>query len=144
MLFGLFIKNINLMITLEEKQKRIKNALQFSPVCVSVFAWAFDGEKYVKIGRDNHCTCLVGYKSLEFWLIYDSYPETNEEIVQQNMKEFNLPREKVLHLKKLDWSYDFGIAKRYAITKHGSTVKKSWWDIIRLRYLSTLGGIFTK
>ena len=39
-----------------------------------------------------------------YFVIYDSYsePETNEAIIQENMKEFNLPRETASFLKRLE------------------------------------------
>jgi len=52
-----------------------------------------------------------------YWLILDSYPETNEEVIQQNMKEFNLPRETAKLVKKLAWNYPFFFAKNYFIDK---------------------------
>lgn len=53
-----------------------------------------------------------------YWLIYDSYPETNENIIQQNMKEFNIPYEKARMLKKLAWDFGFEFVKRYHIQKN--------------------------
>ena len=107
--------------SLDEKHRSIIEALKYSPLGVSVFAWAQDANGvYQKLGRDNHWTCLVGYKLGAYWLVRDSYEP---------------------HLKTLEWNYDFGIAKRYAITKHGSTPKKNyWWSRVYRR----LGGLFTK
>lgn len=96
---------------LEDKQHRLMEALKFSTLGASVFAWALDGDKYVKMGRDNHWTCIYGYKEGEYWKIRDSYEP---------------------HLKKLEWNYSFGIAKRYSVVKHGTTPKKrSFRDIIK-------------
>lgn len=98
-------------MSIDTKQKRLMEALKYSPLGVSVFAWAQnDNGEYVKLGNDNHWTVLYGYEQNTYWKIYDSYDSVT---------------------KKLVWDYDFGVAKRYFITKHGSTIKKrSWKDII--------------
>ena len=93
------------------KRKKIMEALKYSPLGVSVYAWAEENGLYTKLGNDNHWTVLYGYKLGEYWKIYDSYDST---------------------LKKLEWNYDFGIAKRYSIIKHGSVPKKrSFIDIMK-------------
>lgn len=74
--------------------------LQRSPLVISVVAWIKDGEKYVKPSgyNDNHATLLVGCKEKEYWLIYDSYPDTVNDFGND-------------YLKKLDWNFGFGQAK---------------------------------
>ena len=98
-------------IPIAEKRKYMMEALKYSPLAASVFAWAENDGIYVKVGRDNHWTTIYGYKRGEYWKVFDSYEP---------------------HLKKLEWNYDFGIAKRYSIIKHGSTTKKSWLQTLRL------------
>ena len=85
----------------------IINALQYSPLGVSVVAWAKNEEElYTKPEgmRDNHWTGLFDYKYGSHWLIYDSYDES---------------------IKKLEWNYAFGFIQRYSLKKR---VKKiNWW-----------------
>jgi len=82
----------------EEKHLKIAEALQYSPVGVSVDAWNKTGDLYTKPvgGRDNHwCTCynIDAYGNYDILDHYDGY------------------------LKKLAPNYDFGFAKRYHIEK---------------------------
>jgi hypothetical protein len=89
---------------LSEKKKRLMEALKYSPLGVSVYAWAEDGSgKYVKFGSDNHWTVLFGYQENEAWLVFDSYDKT---------------------IKRLHWDYDFGFAKRYHLVKKNGEVRK--------------------
>ena len=89
--------------TIKEKQEKLKESLKMSPLGVSVAAW-YQNEKgyfYKPIGeQDNHWTMMFGYKEGEYWLIFDSYDSC---------------------IKKLDWNYNFGIAKRYYIEKRPTT-----------------------
>ena len=89
--------------------KSLMQALQYSPLGISVMAWLADGELYYKPknGIDNHWTLLVGYKEGEYWLIYDSYPDTDGD-----------------YIKKLKWDYAFGMAKGISLEK---VVKKKCW-----------------
>lgn len=96
-------------LTLGDKKKKMMQALEYSPLGVSVQAWKKRNGLYYKDGRDNHWTICVGYKEGEHWLIFDSY--TNE----------GSP------LKKLEWDYDFGYVKRFSISPTG---KKSFWQMI--------------
>lgn len=83
-------------ISLAEKKIRLMTALRYSPVGVSVLAWKErDGLYFKEAGEpDSHWTVLYGYVDGKYWKIYDSYDNT---------------------LKKLEWDYDFGFAKRYFV-----------------------------
>lgn len=84
-------------------------ALKKSPLVVSVVAWQENNGIYIRPPgyNDNHATVLFGYVENEYWLIWDSYPDTDGE-----------------YLKKLSWDFKFGIAKgaNLAILE-----KESWW-----------------
>jgi hypothetical protein len=77
-----------------DKQEKLKGALRYSPLGVSVLAWQFDGQYYYKEKgeQDNHWVMLYGYKDNEYWKVFDHYDDT---------------------YKRLKWDYDFGFAKRY-------------------------------
>lgn len=79
--------------SVEYKQAQLTTALQSSPIGVSVYAWKErNGLYYKEIGEiDNHWTTVVGFKYGEYWLVKDSYDP---------------------FLKKLEWAFDFGFAKR--------------------------------
>lgn len=68
-------------------EKDIIEALEYSPLGVSVYAWAKKGKKYYKAGRDNHFTVLVGYEYGKHWIVFDSYTDKGSFI------------------KKLEWNY---------------------------------------
>ena len=87
--------------TIEQKQQKLLEALQYSPIGVSVRAWTRNGtSRYVKPAgaQDNHWCVLAGAVNGSHWLIYDSY--TDDDFV-----------------KELDWQYDFGFAKLFSITE---------------------------
>jgi len=98
--------------SIQEKQEKMMDALEYSPLGVSVRAWKEKDGLYVKNkgAGDNHWTAMVGYKKGKFWIIFDSYDNT---------------------IKRLHWDYDFGFAKRYSITIN--TDKPTNWllDLIR-------------
>lgn len=85
-------------ISIAEKQKLILDALQYSPVAVSVLAWRQDGDVYVKDRGepDNHWVVIVKGEEGKPWKILDHYSP---------------------FLKDLEWEYDFGFAKRYHLEK---------------------------
>lgn len=76
----------------------LKEGLKYSPIGVAVFAWIQNGDYYVRPegAEPNHWCLLIGYKENDHWLVFDSYDST---------------------LKKLSWTYVFGMAKRYQIKK---------------------------
>ena len=81
-----------------EKQDILKQALKYSPLGVSVYAWERnDIGLYVKdYQRDNHFVTLYGYDDGECWKVFDHYNDT---------------------YKKLEWDYPFGCAKRYYVVR---------------------------
>lgn len=102
------------------KQELIMESLKYSPLGVSVKAWekGIDGLfRKDKGARDNHWTCLVGFVEGEYWIIDDSYLEDGQPT------------------KHLEWDYDFGFCKRYALAKkkESTEVKCAWFsDIVSM------------
>ncbi len=99
---------------LAKKQELLMEALEFSPLGVSVLAWMSNGAGlYIKPkGRqDTHWTTLIGYEKGKHWSIFDSYDGS---------------------IKKLAWNYDFGFAKRYHIQKRKQN--QSWIQLL-INYL---------
>lgn len=78
----------------------MKGALTFSPLGVSVYAWAepdTNGIYHRPPGAtDCHWVTIYGYVDGQYWKCFDSYDQTH---------------------KKLAWDYGFGYAKRYTINK---------------------------
>lgn len=103
-----------------DKPERIKRALAFSPVGVSVYAWRNkDGLYYKPSGaRDNHWCLIYGYKEGEYWKVFDSYDATH---------------------KRLTWNYDFDYAKRIRIAKRKLTPWQEFWKNIALWITRLLG-----
>lgn len=117
----------NTRIPLAEKQALLKECLQYSPVGVAVRAWLRreDGYYFKDIGdADTHWTCLVGFVEGEYWIVFDSYPDSVGD-----------------YIKLLEWNYDFGYAKRYSLTAPSSPQSKpSLFDKI----LAIIKKIFNK
>jgi hypothetical protein len=92
---------------LKDKQQKLLEALQYSPIGVSVDAWQEDNGLYVKdVGADdNHWVMLYDYVEGEYWNILDQYDNTH---------------------KKLAWDYDFRFAKRYDITMLPQVPLHAW------------------
>lgn len=97
---------------LEEKQNRLLEGLQYSPIALSVNAWNEEEGMFFKnkFDNDNHWTSLVGVEENKYWLIKDSYEPA---------------------LKKLRWNYDFGSAKRFHIAEKKFSPKLSFWERLR-------------
>ena len=96
--------------TIKYKQEKILEALQFSPVAVSVVAWKErNGLYYKEIGEpDTHwIQGITDFEIGQWWEIEDSYPPFR---------------------KKLEWDYDFGFAKRILITQK---VAKKWFSMFK-------------
>lgn len=51
----------------------MKETLKKSCLAVAVQAWSFDGEKYVRTGKDTHWTAIYGYYDNGDWKCFDSY-----------------------------------------------------------------------
>ena len=75
-------------------------ALQYSPLGISVVAWPKDGKYYVKSSRqrDNHWTLLVAGVKGKSWKIFDSYVDDD-------------------FFKEVKWDYPFGFVKWYQVEK---------------------------
>lgn len=82
--------------SLATKQQKMKDALQFSPLGVSGFAWSqhADGKYYSDQPYQNHFFDVYEYVDGVSWLIFDSYDNTH---------------------KILDWNYNFGQVKGYGL-----------------------------
>ena len=93
-----------------DKQVKLKEALKYSPVLVSVDAWHLNekGLYYKEGKRDNHATLCIASKEGEYWVIFDSYPGSDGRFI-----------------KHLEWNYDFGCAKRFSLDKRPL---KSFWE----------------
>ncbi len=91
---------------LEDKQNLLMLALIESPIALSVLAWQERNGLYYKDKgqQDNHWCVLYGYIEDKHWKIYDTYDKT---------------------CKELEWSYDFGFAKKFSIKKKPQ--KRSWF-----------------
>lgn len=93
----LFRPNENIPVF--EKRRRFKEALKSSPVGVSGYAWSLHSDgKYYKDGADIHWFIGFEYFEDDYILAFDTYPDGSGS-----------------YIKKLDWNYDFGYAKRYAL-----------------------------
>ena len=101
--------------TIEEKQKRIHEALQYSPLGGSVDGWEEWNGLYIKPagGADNHWTEVAGTTQNYYHTVDDSYSPFT---------------------KKLSYDYDFQFMKRYhlrrivpVIPEKESAKKKSLW-----------------
>lgn len=91
------------------KHELMMEALKYSPLGVSVYAWKYDEQigLYYKepYDKDNHWVTVYGYVAGLFWWIFDSYDNT---------------------FKKVKWDTDFTIAKRYWLAERGVKPKR-WW-----------------
>lgn len=87
--------------TVSDKAQKIKDALEYSPVGVSVCAWKERNGMQWKNDNDgdNHWVELYDYVEGEYWMIFDHYEQAH---------------------KKLEWHYNFSFAKRYHIKKKDS------------------------
>ena len=94
--------------SIQNKQKMLLEALQYSPIGVSVDAWKRnDDGLYVKTpgDRDNHWTIIVRGEKKKPWKVLDSYYDDD-------------------FIKELDWNYDFNFAKLYVLNY---VEKKECW-----------------
>lgn len=102
---------------------QLKNALKYSPVGIAVSAWTKNEQGlYYSPFPNNHWVTLVGYKDGEYWIVYDSYPESEGDFI-----------------KHLAWDYDFSQAKRYAVNIKDQTAQTVWY-ILLLHNLSQFFG----
>ena len=92
-------RNINLM----------KQALKYSPLYVSGFAWSFSRGLYRSYARPNHCFVIYGYEEGKCWKAFDSYSP---------------------YKKQLDWNFYFGTA--YIITLKKKSLEYNQREINKL------------
>lgn len=92
----------------QNKIEKLKQALQFSPLGVSVCLWFLEEDGLYHKGNisDDHWLMLYGYEEGKFWKVFDHYDNT---------------------FKKMSWDYDFEFAKRYSLEK--IIKEKSWQEI---------------
>lgn len=104
--------------SLVTKQISLKEALKFSPIGISVYAWSQHADGlYYKAGIDNHWVCLFDYVEGQYWLIFDTYDAS---------------------IKKLDWYFNFGQAKRYSLKLNTGSETTGFWGAVK----DFLGNIF--
>lgn len=95
---------VNWEWVLESDVESLKNALTYSPLQVTVYAWGKKkGDIYQKTSTTpNHAVMLYGYEDGIYWKIYDHY-----------LNEF----------KKVTWDFFFGHRLRYNIENSMPTPK---------------------
>lgn len=84
--------------SIKQKQEKMKYALQYSTLGVSVVAWKERNGKFFKEKgeTDNHWAQLYDFEEGVCWWIYDHYDKVH---------------------KQLEWDYDFGFAKRFSLKR---------------------------
>lgn len=84
-----------------EQRERIKEALTYSPLGVSVYAWVKSGDSYVKPSgtRDNHWCTLVNVEDDGRYKIFDSYDNTTKYL----HKDFTFDWCKRVHLLNVNF-----------------------------------------
>lgn len=107
-------------IGITEKYAKLREALKFSPIGISTYAWVEDGGLFIKPknSRDNHWVLLIHIDEDGYPYVFDTYPP---------------------YIKKLAKNYDFGFAMRYSLAKKeiiAETKKESW--LIRLKRIFKL------
>jgi hypothetical protein len=108
--------------TLAEKQRKMKDALQYSPLGVAGYAWDqhADGLYYGHPTMFNHWFMVYDYEEGKCWHAYDSYDKT---------------------YKKLDWNYNFGYSMMYGLDlRIGSNVLTEAPQSAYLSYIKYLIG----
>lgn len=87
----------------EERAKRIRECLRYSPLGVSVTAWIKEGDVYVDKGQPNTHWCMLYGESEKGWLIFDSYDQSH---------------------KVISFDHNIQICKRYMLFK--KEIKPNW------------------
>lgn len=103
------------IIAKEERTAKMKEALQYSPLGVSVSAWYQEDGVYVDKGKLNNHWCVCYGWNDEGWKIFDSYDSS---------------------LKTLSYDHKIQFCKRYSLTK--KTTRHNWFIDLLIR----LGSIF--
>lgn len=103
-------------VMIEQKYKKLREALKYSPIGVSVYAWISDDSgTYIRPtdDPDNHWTTLVYIDDKNRAYVYDTYPP---------------------YLKVLEPFYDFGYAMRYSVSKTVDKPKSFWQKVLEYIY----------
>ena len=92
-------------LSMGQKQQKLMEALQYSPIQIPVYAWTRQkGGIYLDERKQpNHGTVLYGYVAGKYWRIYDSYNNV---------------------FKKLEWNYNFRFAMRFSLLKINDNTMK--------------------
>lgn len=104
--------------SLSQKQKLLIECLTLSPLGVSVRAWQQreNGLYYKEIGeQDTHWCVCIGYEIGKYWIIFDSYPQSEGD-----------------YIKHLEWDYDFGFAKRYYLSSQLVPIVKKKENLLQI------------
>lgn len=82
----------------KDRTELLKEALKYSPVCVSVLAYKYRKGKIYKLNgeRDNHWVVCYGFVEGDHWKLYDHYDKKFVEA---------------------EWNYPFNFAKRYSLNR---------------------------
>lgn len=85
----------------------VRDGLRLSALGISVPAWfEKDGRYYAPDGvPHNHMTTLIGYRRCDAWLVRDTYPPFEKELV---------------------WDFPFQVVKRVHMRKRALPL--SWWE----------------
>lgn len=100
--------------------EEMMKALRYSPLGIAVEAWKKDEKGYYIGGENpNHWTCLVGFAEGDYWIAYDSYPETSGS-----------------YIKLLKWDYTFALAMSYSLKKkeEEKSLWRQFWETVFFRY----------
>lgn len=65
-------------ISKEERIEKIREALKYSPLGVSVTAWYEENGVYVDKGKPNCHWCVLGEETDKGWMIFDSYDQSTK------------------------------------------------------------------
>jgi len=104
----------------KDKKRELIGALKYSPLGVSVLAWKQDSNGLYTKNKgegDNHWVTLYSYEYNKFWKIFDHYDNTD---------------------KRLIWEYDFGFAKRFAVSRKETFIKKRSFVELLKEYFSDI------
>ena len=106
----------------KQKADALVDALQFGPVCVSVYAWkSGNDDLYFKetYDSDNHWVELIDFVEGKYWIVYDHYGLFGDITKVE---------------KKLRWEYGFDAAKVYYLERKTTPQTKNFgfyvWNIL--------------
>lgn len=75
-------------LTQSERTQKIREALRYSPLGVSVTAWFEEDGVYVDMGEPNTHWCLLVEETEKGWLIFDSYDQSQKIISFEHNIQF--------------------------------------------------------